>query len=243
MALDRLNPALRWFAALCLAGFIVGGCLRYILLQDIHLATNARLGPVAVATESSPELSASQPSVVVAPTPISQPPPSQQVATVQQADAHPLPPLPDQPLTSPPPAQPAPLAAPSRPLEKVSACVMGDPELRDLFTADLLQSMTGKIVSGDCSAVEGPVVVVSGLASKLATSDPACRTVDGHLYEVFVSISWPGSSSAIGRTISAARCSSRIRNEDTALGREAKNQAVLQGITSLHGLLKRLSEN
>jgi hypothetical protein len=239
MAPDRLNPALRSFAALCLAGFIVGGCLRYMLLQDLHLAKTTGVGPVAVATESSPESSASQPSVVAAPTPNLQPPPSQQVAKLPPADANPLPLPPDQPRANSAPAQPPRSAEPSRPLEKVSACVVGDPELRDLFTADLLQSMTGKIVSGDCSAVEGPVVVVSGVASKLVTSDPACRTVDGHLYEVFVSISRPGSSSAIGRTISAASCSSRIRNEDMALGREAKNQAVLQGIISLRGLLKR----
>ncbi len=125
----------------------------------------------------------------------------------------------------------------------MSACVIGDPELRDLFATELLQSMTGKIVSGDCSAVEGPIVMVSGFASKLATSDPACRTVDGHLYEVIVSISQPGSNSAISRTVFATRCASRTRNEDMVLGREAKNQAIVQGIASLRGLLQRLSEN
>jgi hypothetical protein len=121
--------------------------------------------------------------------------------------------------------------------------VIGDPELRDLFATQLLQSMTGKIVSGDCSAVEGPVVIVSGFASKLATSDPACRTTDGHLYEIVVSISRAGSNSDISRTVSATRCSSRVSNEDTALGREAKNQAVLLGIGRLRELLQQLSEN
>ena len=91
--------------------------------------------------------------------------------------------------------------------------------------------------------MEGPIVTVSGVASKLATSDPACRTVDGHLYEVFVSVSRSGSHADISRTVFATRCASRTRNEDMALGREAKNQAIVQGIASLRGLLQRLSEN
>lgn len=240
MAQDRFNPALRWFATICLVGFISSGCLRYLLRQDFHPAKSARVNPVQ--PESSLKSPPSQPPVVAAPAPISQQPAAQQVTTLQPADAGPLPP-PNQPPTNALPSQPPPLAEPSKPTEKVRACVIGDPELRDLFATQLLQSMTGKIVSGDCSAVEGPIVIVSGFASKLATSDPACRTTDGHLYEIIVSISRPGSNSDVSRTVSAARCSSRIRNEDMALGREAKNQAVLQGIISLRDLLQHLSEN
>ena len=248
MAQDRFNPALRWFATICLVGFIASGCLRYLLPHGFHPATSAGVNPAAVPPESSSKPPPSQPPVVAAPAPVSQPPAAQQATTPQPAVAGPLPPQPHQPQLNQPlanalPSQPSPLAAPSRPTEKVRACVIGDPELRDLFATQLLQSMTGKIVSGNCSAVEGPIVIVSGFASKLATSDPACGTTDGHLYEIIVSISRPGSHSDISRTVSATRCSSRIRNEDIALGREAKNQAVLQGIISLRDLLQHLSEN
>jgi len=243
MAQDSFHPALRWFATICLVGFISSGCLLYLLPHDFHPPKSARVNPAAVPPESSSKSPPSQPPVVAAPAPISQSSAAQQVITLQPADAGPLPQQPNQPLTNALPPQPPPLAEPSKPTEKVRACVIGDPELRDLFATQLLHSMTGKIVSGDCSAVDGPIVIVSGFASKLATSDPACRTTDGHLYEIIVSISRPGSNSDISRTVSATSCSSRIRNEDIALGREAKNQAVLQGIIRLRDLLQHLSEN
>jgi hypothetical protein len=247
MALDRLNPALKWFAAICLAGFIFSGCLRYLLPHDFHSSGNALVKPAVVPPGSPSKSPPSRSPTVAAPAPVSLPPVSlppaaQQATTLQPADTGLLPPQPDQPPANAFPSQPPP-AAPSRPTEKVSACVIGDPELRDLFATKLPQSIPGKIVSGYCSAVEGPIVMVSGFASKFATNDPACKTVDGHLYEVIFSISRPGSHSDISRTVSAARCSSRIRHEDTALGREAKNQAVLLGIISLRDLLQHLSEN
>ena len=240
MAQDRLNPALRWFAAICVVGFIFSVGLRYVLPHDLHPAKSAGVDAAMVPAESVLGSPTSQPSREAAPVPVSQPPAAQQVVTVQPADADLLPRHPDRPQTDSLPARPP---EPARPLEKVSACVTGDSELRDLFATDLRQSMTGKIVSGNCSSVEGPIVTVSGVASRLVTSDPACRTVDGHLYEVFVSISQPGSNSAISRTVFATRCASRTRNEDMVLGREAKNQAIVQGIASLRGLLQRLSEN
>jgi hypothetical protein len=42
--------------------------------------------------------------------------------------------------------------------------------------------------------------------------------------------------------LSASRCGSRNRDADFALGREAKNQAVLLGVISLRDLLQHLSE-
>src|SRR5882757_8016959 len=100
MAQDRLNPALRWFAAICVAGFISGGCLRCLFPHDLHPAKSVRVDPAAVSPESSVESPASHPSVIGAPAPVSQPPATQQVMTVQSADADPLPPQPDQPRTN-----------------------------------------------------------------------------------------------------------------------------------------------
>src|ERR1700742_949854 len=105
MAQDRLNPALQWFAVLCLVGFIFGGCLWYVLPHDLHPANGAVSLAAAPPGSSSTSPQCRSP-LPEAPAPVFQPPAAQQVGTVQPADAAPVPLRPDQPRIDSLPAQP-----------------------------------------------------------------------------------------------------------------------------------------
>jgi hypothetical protein len=149
------------------------------------------------------------------------------------------------PLKPPPPVpMPGlPEAASTKPLEKALACIVGDPDVRELVAAELKRTTRGRVASGDCSMVEGPIVSVTGAATNPPKGDEPCDTNDRHLYTLVFSISRPGNSPDVSRTVSATRCASRIRDEDSVLGRQARNEAVLLGAISLRDLLQHLSEN
>ena len=232
----------RWAVGMCLVTF-AAGYVWYRWPHDLRFPKIAFREPAPPPTPISPPKLAPPITSQIEPTTIT--PTASVPAQQPKTPAHPLAESPNSPTiaTAAPITPPSPPEViPPKPLEKARACIVGDADIRDIFALEARRTISGKIVTGDCSAVEAPIIRVAGFASTPGATDPACKTIDQHLYELAISISRSGGPD-ISRTVVGSRCSSRVRDEDLALGREAKNQAVLIGVISLRDLLQQLSEN
>lgn len=230
----RYAAALRWVAAASLAAFIAG-FVWYRWPQDLRLAELMRPNPVAPSAKHPPAPS----TPIVSPAPNPTPPPPQITTLPVDPPVMPSPrPLPtDEPRREPPTPPVV-----SVPAEKAVACIVGEAGLRELFATGLRRTIKGRIETGDCSAATGGAIVhVSGIGTTpRAGSD--CDTPDKHVYELALSVSRPGTDKDVNQSTFGSRCSSRNRDADFALEREAKNQAVLLGVISLRQFLQSLSE-